>query len=79
MFTEPTKQSFGTHSALKSVENYISQSQSLRCTVPDVVTPDDFKRLFWSEVAGRTPEDRELLVAFTRLKNEYGVVSRIWA
>ena len=77
MFSERTKQLFGTHHALAAIEGYLDRSSSLRQLVPEIIDPGDFNSLFWPVVKDRSTEDRESLVGFTRLRNEYGILSRI--
>src|ERR1017187_762629 len=77
MFTERTIQLFGKHSSLRTIENYLANSPTLRCPVPDVIDPNDFKHLFGDLVKHRTSESLELLVELTKLKNWYGRLTRI--
>ena len=77
MFAERTKRQFGTHPALAAIKGYLERSSSLRRLVPETIEPDDFTKMFSVAINRRSESDRKLLVGFMRLKNEYGVLSRI--
>ncbi len=77
LFSNQTQRSFGSHPALEAISNYLQQSPHFRQKVPDHIDPDDFKSLFGPLILQHDEAEKRLLVGFTRLRNEYGRLSRV--